>query len=84
MRAGDFAALREAMKLSFTMWGGRYNPVILIDDLEVASSLVRLFRVDVLWPVSNDEAVKAFIKRFPLSPEPIFSGRVVRPVSWRA
>lgn len=72
VRAGDFAALREALKLTFTMWGGCYNPVIPVDDVEFASSLVRLFRVDVLWPVSKDEAVKKFIGRFPHLPNPFF------------
>lgn len=72
VRAGDFAALREALKLTFTMWGGRYNPVIPVDDFATANSLVRLFRVDVLWPVSDDEEVKEFIKRFPHLPNPFF------------
>ena len=54
------------------MWGGRYNPVIPVDDVEFASSLVRLFRVDVLWPVSKDAAVKKFIDRFPHLPNPFF------------
>lgn len=70
VRMGDFAALREALKLTFTMWGGCYNPVIPVGDFEFASSLVRLFRVDVLWPVSKDEDVKKFIDRFPHLPNP--------------
>lgn len=69
--AGDFAAMRKAMKLSFTMWGGCYNPIIPVDDFATASSLVRLFRVDVLWPVSDDETVKEFIKQFPYLPNPL-------------
>ena len=73
VRAGDFAALREALKLTFTMWGGRYNPVIPIDDFANANKLIRLFRVDVLWPLTDDEEVKEFIKRFPTSTESIFS-----------
>ena len=81
VRVEDFAALREALKLSFTMWGGGYNPVIPIDDFEAASSLVRLFRVDVLWPVSNDEAVKEFIKRFPHLPNPFFQEELFVPHS---
>ena len=70
VRAGDFVALREALKLTFTMWGGCYNPVIPVDDFEFASSLIRLFRVDVLWPVSEDDAVKKFIDSFPHLPNP--------------
>lgn len=72
IRAGDFDAMREALKLTFTMWGGRYNPLIPVDDFEFASSLVRLFRVDVLWPVSTDDVVKKFIDRSPHLPNPFF------------
>lgn len=70
VRKDDFVALREALKLTFTMWGGRYNPIIPVDDFEFASSLVRLFRVDILWPVSSDKDVKKFIERFPYLPNP--------------
>ena len=79
MRAEDFAAMRNAIKLTFTMWGGRYNPIIPIDDFEAASSLIRLFRVDVLWPVSEDEVVKEFIKRFPHLPNPFFQEELFVP-----
>ena len=79
VRAGDFAALREALKLTFTMWGGRYNPVIPVDDFEAASLLIRLFRVDVLWPVSDDAVVKEFIKRFPHLPNPFFQEELFVP-----
>ena len=70
VREGDLAALREVLKLTFTMWGGRYNPVIPVDNFDLAGRLVRLFRVDVLWPASNDELVKQFIARFPHLPSP--------------
>ena len=76
VRAGDFAAMREAMRLTFTMWGGRYNPIIPIDDFETANSLVRLFRVDVLWPISDDDVIKEFIKRFPHLPNPFFQEKL--------
>lgn len=76
---GDFEALRKAMKLTFTMWGGSYNPIIPVDDFATASSLVRLFRVDVLWPISGDEAVKKFIKQFPHIPTPFFQEELFVP-----
>ena len=72
IRAGDFEAMREALKLTFTMWGGRYNPLIPVDDFEIASSLIRLYRVDVLWAVTKDDVVKKFIDRFPHLPNPFF------------
>jgi hypothetical protein len=52
------------------MWGGCYNPIIPVDDCAFASSLVRLFRVDILWPVSTDKDIKKFIERFPYLPNP--------------
>ena len=79
VRAQDFTALRDAMKLTFTMWGGRYNPIIPIDDFDAASSLVKLFRVDVLWPISDDESVKEFIKRFPHLPTPFLQNELFVP-----
>lgn len=71
IRSNDFAALREAWRFNSTMWGGRYNPIIPIDDLDYARSLVALFRVDMLWPASDDGAVKSFIKSFPYLPNPL-------------
>ena len=70
VRKDDFVALRETLKLTFTMWGGGYNPIIPVDDFEFASSLVRLFRVDILWPVSTDKDVKKFIEQFPYLSSP--------------
>lgn len=79
VRTGDFEALREALRFTFTMWGGHYNPVIPVDDIEFASSLVRLFRVDVIWPMSKDEGVKKFIDQFPHLPNPFFDEELFVP-----
>ncbi len=68
----DFIAYREALQLSHTMWGGRYNPIIPVDNLDLAQALVELFRVDLLWPVSKSKQVESFIKRFPYLPNPFF------------
>ena len=65
IRSDDYETLQESWQLSFTMWGGCYNPVIPVDDAVYARNLVNLFRVDVLWPLSNDETTTAFIKEFP-------------------
>lgn len=59
---GDFDAFRRSMRRSFSLWGGRYNPIIPIDDPEEARGLVNLFRVDCLYAASNTDAVKAFIE----------------------
>jgi hypothetical protein len=47
------------------MWGGRYNPIIPVDDAENAQRLVELFRVDVICPLGESEQVRSFPKTFP-------------------
>jgi len=79
IRAGDMDAFRQAVRLSYTLWGGRFNPIVAVDHAEEAEQLIDLFRVDMILPIGDAEAVKEFPKRFPhlinpLSPEEIFTG----------
>ena len=62
LAADDMAKLREAARWSFSMWGGRYNPIIPLGNPDLADSLIKLFRVDVLVPVSDLPEVKAFVE----------------------
>ena len=57
----DFSALRRAARSSFCLWGGRFNPFLPVDRPELASALAALFRVDALFPLSQDPAVDAFM-----------------------
>lgn len=72
IRVGDKDALRKALRASFSLWGGRYNPVIPVDDSELASDLIRFFRVDALWPISDDQTTKDFAAGYPYLPNPFF------------
>ena len=63
--------LKKALRLTHTLWGGRYNPLIPIDDPALAKKIVDLFRVDALYPISDDQKVKDFIKEYPYLPWPI-------------
>jgi hypothetical protein len=65
LRADDMASFRRAVEFSHTMWGGRYNPVIPVDDPTLSDNLVSIFRVDILWPLTDDPDVTAFIARHP-------------------
>lgn len=65
MRAGDVDAFRQAVRLSCTLWGGRFNPIIVVDREEEAARLVDVFRIDAILPIGNSEAVTEFPKRFP-------------------
>jgi hypothetical protein len=71
---GDMEAFRRAARLSFTMWGGRYNRIIPVDDLDLAGALVKLFRVDALVPLSEGATVDAFIAAHKHLPWPMIGG----------
>jgi hypothetical protein len=64
VRHGHFEDFEQALRLSHTLWGGRNNPVIVIDD-PLAAGLVNAFRLDTLYPISADDLVQAFVGRFP-------------------
>jgi len=70
--SNDISALRNAFQFSHTMWGGRFNPVIPVDKSDLAIQLVKLFRVDMLFPVSKDKKVAKFIEQFAYLPNPFF------------
>ncbi|MGO9571921.1 MAG: hypothetical protein ACLP5H_30725 [Desulfomonilaceae bacterium] len=63
--------LCKAFSLSHCLWGGRFNPVIPVGQADLASQIVKLFRVDILIPISQDKAVSRFISQFPYLPSPL-------------
>ena len=60
------------MRLTYTLWGGRYNPIIPVNNREMANQLVDVFRVDALYPAADDPQLHEFIKAFPYLPWPQF------------
>lgn len=62
---GDFEAMRTAMRYSHVLWGGRFNPIITVDNENEAKLLVEKFRVDLIWPIGDSQGVKDFPKKFP-------------------
>lgn len=55
IRSGDFDALRFAARMSFAFWGGRFNPVIVVDHEEQVRDVVDLFRLDLIVPVGDSD-----------------------------
>lgn len=51
--------------MSFALWGGRFNPIVVIDQEELARELIAAFRADVIIPIGQSEEVKKFPKKFP-------------------
>ena len=70
--ADDLAAFRKAVRLSHTMWGGRFNPIAIVDRPEEAARIVDVFRADLIIPIGDSNAVKAFPQRFPHLIKPFF------------
>jgi hypothetical protein len=64
VKQGDLVGLKSALELSHTLWGGKYNPIIPIGNLELQTSLVRRFHVDILFPISECDEVSGFIEQF--------------------
>lgn len=73
---GDREALRTAFRLTHTLWGGRYNPVIVADDVVAATRLARTFSVDFLHGLSDDSSVTALVESSHHVFSPLFGGDV--------
>ena len=65
VKAGDIDAFRTAARMSFALWGGRFNPIVIVDQAELARELIDVFRADLIIPVGESDEVKQFPKRFP-------------------
>src|SRR5262245_41959955 len=74
VRLGDFDGLRRALRLTHTLWGGRFNPIIPVGNHRAGAALVDEFRIDALYAASDDPATRKFIDenphlRWPTFPE---------------
>lgn len=65
VREGDMAAIRQAVRYSHALWGGLFNPILVVNREDEARQLVELFRLDLIWPISDTQEVKDFLKKFP-------------------
>src|ERR1700730_799427 len=61
----DREAFREAVRLTHTMWGGRFNPIVLVDQPEEARETIEAFRADFVIPRGTAEQVTNFPTQFP-------------------
>ena len=73
VRENNWDDLRRAIRLTTTLWGGRFNPIIPVGrNGALAESLVRLFGVDALFPLADDNVLKDFVASFTWLPWPNF------------
>src|SRR6266853_399621 len=69
VQKGNMDELRSALQLTHAFWGDRFNPVIPVgtseEDRRLAKSLVEMFQVGALYPLSAAESLQALAKEFP-------------------
>jgi hypothetical protein len=53
IQGGSLEEYRRALRFTHTMWGGRFNPLVPIDDPELARLLIKAYRVDCLYFLSD-------------------------------
>ena len=76
IRSDDFAAFRKAVRYSYALWGGRFNPILFVDRKEECKQLIDLFRVDLIIPVGDSDEVKDFPKEYPYLIKPFFQDSI--------
>lgn len=72
VRNNSWDDLRRAIRLTHTLWGGRFNPIIPIENVTAAEDLIKLYGVDALFPIAEEKPVTDFIARFTWLPWPSF------------
>jgi hypothetical protein len=62
---GSLEQFRIAIRLSSTLWGGKFNPIIPIGggDLREARQFQQTFRVDALFPLRETPRVAEFVQQ---------------------
>lgn len=70
---GSVDDLVNAAGINTLLYGGMYNPIIPIsEDNEFAERLLEVFNVDVIYPVSKNEQINAFVDSHPYLHNPHF------------
>jgi hypothetical protein len=72
IKAGDKSGFRNAVRQSHALWGGRFNPIVVVDRELEAKRLVEVFRADMILPIGDSDEVQAFIAKFPHLINPLF------------
>jgi len=72
VRLGDGESFRQAVRLNHALWGGRFNPIVLVDRADEARHIVELFRADIVLGVGDSKEVLEFPTKFPHLINPFF------------
>ncbi len=71
IRKNDIEAFRQAVRSSYSLWGGWFNPILVVDHEEEAKCIADLFQIDLVLPVGNSEKTESFISKFPYLINPL-------------
>ncbi len=77
---GSTEDLRKAVQINTILWGGIYNPIIPVNKnhLDYAKRLIDLFRVDILYKVSETDEIKQLHEDYPWLRDPShFGGKIL-------
>lgn len=76
IKAGDHVAFREAVRMNHALWGGRFNPIVIVDHAREARAVIEAFRADIVQPLGESEDVKTFAAGFKHLTSPLRYGGV--------
>ncbi|MBA4027344.1 MAG: hypothetical protein C0473_03790 [Cyanobacteria bacterium DS3.002] len=62
VRMDDWNGIRKALRINHSLWGGRFNPIIIVEDETSAGAVLKKHRPDFLFAVEEDAVVRKFIK----------------------
>ena len=65
IHSSDRDAMRRVARMSYVLWGGRYNPIVFADKPEQAKALIEVFRADLIISVGDSPEVSNIRQRFP-------------------
>ncbi|HUN77259.1 MAG TPA: hypothetical protein VMU40_22305 [Steroidobacteraceae bacterium] len=69
---GDIGAYRKVVRLNSTFWGGRFNPIVVVDGTEQPRNLIEAFRPDFIMGMGDAPAIEAFIESYRYLLNPFF------------
>lgn len=78
MREGSVEDIITAAGINTLLCGGMFNPIIPMSAKNrLAEQLVKLFNVDVLYPVSQDDSIKSFKEKYSYLENPEYYAREI-------
>ena len=76
IKEGDFVAFREAVRINHALWGGRFNPIVVVDRASESRAIVDAFRADIVQPLGAGEEIKSFAATFKHLISPFFHDNI--------